>query len=73
MCYFGLTLFNLQDCKGYSKIYYKKPGKFDPEFVFQKIEKFCNKFMVVGALGGRGTLPLIQVPTKVKINLLRRF
>src|SRR5271156_6350868 len=38
------------------------------EFVTQKSEKFCQKFMVVSAMTGRGVIPLIKVPGKVKIN-----
>jgi len=62
------ALFFLDDCKGSRKIYYKKPGKLDPEFMTVKKEKFGKKFMVVGAISGRGILPLIKVPQNVKIN-----
>ena len=40
----------------------------DVEFVYEKREKFCEKVMGVGALSRRGTVPLIKVPQKVKIN-----
>ena len=40
----------------------------DPEYTTSKNEKFCEKFMVVGALTGPGVLPLIRFPQKVKIN-----
>lgn len=31
-------------------------------------ENFCKKFMAVGALCGRGVLPLIKIPLKVKVT-----
>jgi hypothetical protein len=62
------ALFYLQDCKNPSPIYYHNPEKTDPEYVSPKLEKFSDKFMVVGALSGRGPLPLIRVPPNVKIN-----
>lgn len=37
-------------------------------YVCEKSEKFADKIMVVGAMSGRGTLPLIRVPHNVKIN-----
>jgi len=40
----------------------------DPHLVKQENEKLAKKFMVVGAMTGRGVLPLIKVPPKVKIN-----
>jgi len=36
--------------------------------VKQETEKLAKKFIVVGAMRGRGVLPLIKVPPKVKIN-----
>jgi len=38
------------------------------KFVCEKSEKFAVTVMVVGAMSGRGTLPLIRVPHNVKIN-----
>ena len=60
--------FYLQDCGLERRIYYKTAGEVDPEFVTQRKEKFGEKFMVVGAITGRGTVPLITVPGNVKIN-----
>lgn len=34
----------------------------------QRKENFSNKCMVVGSFCGRGVLPLIKVPEKLKIN-----
>jgi [histone H3]-lysine36 N-dimethyltransferase SETMAR len=36
--------------------------------VSQKSEKFNEKIMIVGAITGRGVVPLIKVPPNVKIN-----
>ena len=37
------------------------------KYVSEKNEKFADKVMVLGAISGRGTLPLIRVPQNVKI------
>jgi hypothetical protein len=60
--------FYITDCNSGSKIYYHKHGYPDPNFVKQKSERFCKKFMAVGAMTGRGVIPLIRVPPKTKIN-----
>jgi [histone H3]-lysine36 N-dimethyltransferase SETMAR len=60
--------FYLENCKGSRRIYYSSSKKTDPEYGVQKIEKFSEKFMVVGALTGRGPVPLVKVPGNVKVN-----
>lgn len=62
------ALFYLQDCNGTRRICYTKTREEMEEFVYQKREKFADKFMVVGAISGRGVLPLFKVPPNVKIN-----
>jgi len=52
-----------------TKICYVEKGKNIPEsWTCEKSETFSPKLMVVGIITGRGTVPLIQVPPKVKIN-----
>lgn len=60
--------FYLQNCNGKRRIYYEKRRAEADEYVYENSEKFSDKFMVVGAITGRGPLPLIRVPEKVKIN-----
>lgn len=62
------ALFYVSDCNGTRRIYYTKPGKIDHAFGTPKTEKFSEKFMVVGAMTGRGVVPLIRVPPNVKVN-----
>jgi hypothetical protein len=62
------ALFSIQDCNETSKIYYSKENYETEEYVCAKKENFCKKFMVVGALSGRGRLPLIKIPQKTKID-----
>ena len=63
------ALFSLQDVNGKRKVYYDLVNQKNPsKWAFQHKENFCKKFMVVGAISGRGVLPLIKVPQKVKIN-----
>ncbi len=63
------ALFSLQDTNGSRKIYYDLDTQKNPsKWAFQQKENFFKKFMVVGAISGRGVLPLIKVPQKVKIN-----
>ena len=38
------------------------------DWVFEKGESFSKSFMVVGIISGRGTVPLLRVPARVKIN-----
>lgn len=50
-------------------ICYLEAGDSVPEsWVFEKGESFPEGFMLVGIITGRGTLPLIKVPSNVKIN-----
>lgn len=61
--------FYLNDCDGQRSICYTKKGSNMVEnWVKEKKEKFSKGFMVVGALSGRGRLPLRKVPSKVKVN-----
>ena len=63
------ALFNVQVTNGERKICcIAKEGDLPEDWVV-KHENFCDTFMVVGALTGRGTLPLIQVPKNVKVNV----
>lgn len=64
------ALFYVEDCKnGKRRICYVKRGQNVPSrWVLEKKESFQRSFMVVGAMSGRGTLPLIRVPKNVKIN-----
>ncbi|OXA63296.1 hypothetical protein Fcan01_00857 [Folsomia candida] len=58
---------NSAHTNGQRKIYYTtKEENNSRRLAIPHTEKFCNKFMVVGALSGRGLLPLIKVPKKVK-------
>lgn len=62
------ALFYLQDCNGTRRIAYTKDPEEMEKFVAPKAEKFNDKFMVVGAICGRGTLPLMKFPSNAKIN-----
>ena len=63
------ALVYLQDSNGKREICYVKNGESVPEeWVFEKNESFDESFMVVGAITGRGTVPLFKVPSNVKIN-----
>ncbi|UYV75579.1 hypothetical protein LAZ67_13000660 [Cordylochernes scorpioides] len=54
-------------CNGIRKICYIKRGNQVPDnWVHQCSETFPKGFMVVGVMTGRGVLPLIKVPSKVK-------
>ncbi|UYV78248.1 IKK1, partial [Cordylochernes scorpioides] len=56
-------------CNGIRKICYIKRGNQVPDnWVHQCSETFLKGFMVVGVMTGRGVLPLIKVPSKVKVN-----
>ncbi|UYV76034.1 hypothetical protein LAZ67_13002233 [Cordylochernes scorpioides] len=56
-------------CNGIRKICYIKRGNQVPDnWVHQCSETFPKGFMVVGVMTGRGVLPLIKVPSKVKVN-----
>lgn len=63
------ALFSLQDVNGQRRIYYDLATEKNPsKWAYQHKENFCKKFMIVGAISGRGVLPLIKVPQKVKVN-----
>ncbi|UYV83694.1 IKK1 [Cordylochernes scorpioides] len=56
-------------CNGIRKICYIKRGNQVPDnWVHHCSETFPKGFMVVGVMTGRGVLPLIKVPSKVKVN-----
>jgi len=63
------ALVYLHNSNGKREICYIKNGESIPEsWIFEKAESFDESFMVVGIITGKGTLPLIRVPSKVKIN-----
>ena len=62
------ALFGLENCNGERKICYITAGQDVPEDWVVDHENFCETFMVVGAISGRGTLPLVRVPKKTKVN-----
>jgi len=63
------ALFYVDDCYGERKIGYVRKGFSVPDdWVFQNKESFKKGFMAVDCITGRGTVPLIRVPTKVKIT-----
>ena len=62
------ALFGLENCNGKRKICYVPKGQEVPEDWIVDHENFFQTFMVVGAISGRGTLPLIKVPKKTKVN-----
>jgi hypothetical protein len=59
----------MSNINGKRKICYVKKGESIPEnWVYGKAENFSKGFMIVGAITGRGDLPLIRVPRKAKVN-----
>lgn len=59
----------LDDTNRNRRICYVKVGKDIPhEWVYERIESFKKGFMIVGAITGRGVLPLIRVLPNAKIN-----
>lgn len=61
--------FYLEDCNHKSKICYVRVGEETPlNWVIEKRESFEKKFMVVGAMTGRGVIPLFRVPNNVKVS-----
>ena len=63
------ALIQLDDSNGQSKICYIKRGEQVPEsWVLEKDESFKKGFMVVGIITGKGTAPLIRVPSATNIN-----
>lgn len=63
------ALIYLEDSNGQSRICYVERGEQVPEsWVLENDKSFKNGFMVVGILTGRGTVPLMKVPSATKIN-----
>ena len=63
------ALIYLNYCDGKRKICYVFEGeKISESWIHEHCENFTKGFMVVGAICGRGVLPLIKVPAKSKIN-----
>lgn len=62
------AMFGLHNCHGKRKICYVQKGQTIPRNWFVDKDNFLETFMVVGAISGRGPLPLIRVPKKVKVN-----
>lgn len=63
------ALVYLEDSNGESRICYIKQGEQVPDdWVLETDKSFKSGFMVVGILTGRGTAPLIRVPSSTKIN-----
>jgi hypothetical protein len=62
------ALFGLHCVNGKRKICYVNKGDQVPEDWVVDKDNFFKTFMVVGAISGRGTLPLIRIPKKVKVN-----
>lgn len=62
------AMFYVQNCNGTRKVCYVKRGETIPETWVQQKENFLTKHMVVGAMSGRGVVPLFEVPKKVKVN-----
>ncbi|OXA36984.1 hypothetical protein Fcan01_28233 [Folsomia candida] len=61
--------FYLQDCSNEKEICYVNRGeKIPTSWVNPRNERYTDKFMVVGAICEKGTLRLIKIPPKVKIN-----
>lgn len=59
----------LDNCNNESKICYMKRGELPPDdWILKSRALFPKGFMIVGILTGRGALPLIRVPNKVKVN-----
>ena len=62
------AMFGVHNCNGKRSICYVQKGEEIPENWFVDKDNFLKTFMVVAAISGRGTLPLIRVPKKVKVN-----
>jgi len=61
--------FYIDNCNGERRICYRKVDEKVPhDWVVEKPESFGAKIMVVGAISGKGVLPLHMVPPNVKIN-----
>lgn len=58
----------LSYCNGERKIFYVKRGEDAPsEWLARCTESWPTGFMIVGGMTGRGTLPLLRIPPKVKV------
>jgi hypothetical protein len=62
------AMFGVHNVNGKRKICYVRKGERVPDNWFVDKDNFLKTFMVVGAISGRGTLPLIKVPKNVKVN-----
>jgi [histone H3]-lysine36 N-dimethyltransferase SETMAR len=63
------ALFKVQVSNKERKICYRRRGEKIPiSWVCQRTESFGEQLMVIGALSGRGPLPLMKVPKNAKIN-----
>ena len=63
------ALFRVDYCKGQRKICYVQQGEDVPQrWVCEQSERFGDQLMIIGAISGRGVLPLMKVPPNVKIN-----
>jgi len=61
--------FYIANCDGKRRICYRRKGEKVPSnWVVEKGESYGEKIMVVGAMSGKGVLPLRRVPQNVKIN-----
>jgi len=61
--------FFMANCNGKRKICYMRIGEKVPaNWVIERSESYGDKIMVVGAITGKGVLPLHRVPPNVKIN-----
>ncbi|CAG7827731.1 unnamed protein product [Allacma fusca] len=58
----------VSDSNGERGIYYSKESSVMENLVVERRERFSDTVIVVGAMTGRGVLPLIKVKHNVKIN-----
>ena len=61
------AMFGLHNVAGKRKVCYVRKGEALPGSWVVDKDNFLTTFMVVGAICGRGTLPLIRIPKKVKV------
>jgi hypothetical protein len=60
---------DLDYCNGIRRVCWIKMGEEVPnDWTYERRESFAKGFMIVGIITGRGQLPLIKVPAKVKVN-----
>lgn len=62
------AMFGLHNANGKRKVCYVRTGQAVPESWVVDKDNFLKQFMVVGTMTGRGTLPLIKIPNKCKVN-----